>query len=62
MYLSVLGGHFPTTNLSSAIFHICVASRGPSASAELSVMMNKDEIKILCGKNSLLHLSAATQP
>ena len=37
MTLSVLEGHSPMQAFSSAIFRICGASRGPSASAELLI-------------------------
>jgi len=42
MALSVLEGHFPVASFLSAIFRICGASRGPSASAELPVYVRKE--------------------
>jgi len=37
MTLSLLNGHFPIASFANAIFRICDASRGPSASAEVLV-------------------------
>jgi len=47
MTLSVLEGHLHIASLLSAIFRICGASRGPSASAEL-FMIHSDRFVLPC--------------
>ena len=47
MTLSVLEGHFLLQAFSSAIFRIYNASRGPSASAELLVLLYAGQLRFL---------------